>query len=424
MLAEILATGNEVLTGTIVDSNSAFIAQVLEEAGIEVRRHTCVGDDIADITAALKEMTARADVALVTGGLGPTGDDLTTEAVARAAGVGLKRDKAAYASLERFFRERGLNMREADPKQALLPEQAVCIPNRVGSAPGFFVDVGSCRVYVMPGVPFEMEIMLTESVMPDIATRRLDGPAFAAAKTVSVFGLPESEVGRLMNGLSQPFPDIRYGIRVSFPEIFVKLSTRHTDKTTALMLVENAADWTRQTIGDSAFSLQGLSLPAEVGRLLAERKETVAVAESCTGGLVGNLLTNNPGSSDYFLLSAVTYANAAKTAILNVAAKTISAHGAVSEAVVRDMAVNVRHLAGAGHGLATSGIAGPDGGTPEKPVGTVWIGLASPGGVTTRKLTLSFQNRSMNKRIFAFAALEMLRRQLIGKPTVLNQDRP
>ena len=420
MLAEILATGNEVLTGTIVDSNSAFIAQRLEEAGIEVKRHTCVGDDISDISAALKESSARADVVLVTGGLGPTGDDLTAEAVARAAGGGLQKDEAAYASLKRFFNDRGMTMRETDPKQAMLPDNAVCIPNRVGSAPGFFLDIGSCRVYVMPGVPFEMEIMLVESVIPDIGTRLADGPTFAAAKTISVFGLPESEVGRLMNGLSLHFPEIRYGIRVSFPETFVKVSIRHADKNAARSLVDKAAEWTKQTIGDFAFSIQGLSLPAEVGRLMTERKETVAVAESCTGGLVGNLLTNNPGSSGYFLLSAVTYANAAKTAVLNIPEKTISENGAVSEAVVRSMAVNVCRLAGATYGLATSGIAGPDGGTPQKPIGTVWIGLASPRGVTARKLTLSFQNRSMNKRVFAFAALEMLRRQLISKPEEKN----
>ena len=421
MLAEILATGNEVLTGTIVDSNSAFIARMLEEAGIEVNRHTCVGDDITDISVALKELTARADIVLITGGLGPTGDDLTTEAVARAAGVGLQTDKSAYASLERFFNERGVTMRETDPKQALLPEKAVCIPNRVGSAPGFYLDMGSCRVYVMPGVPFEMEIMLIESVMPDIETRRVDGPAYAAAKTVSVFGLPESEVGRLMNGLSQTFPNIRYGIRVSFPEIFIKLSIRHTDKTTARSLVDKAADWTKQSFGDCAFSLQGLSLPAEVGRLLTEKKETVAVAESCTGGLVGDLLTNNPGSSDYFLLSAVIYANTAKTAVLNVSEKTITEQGAVSENVVRAMAANACRLAGSTYGLAISGIAGPEGGTPEKPVGTVWIGLASPSGVAARKLILSFQSRIMNKRIFAFAALELLRRQIISKPKETNR---
>ncbi len=421
MIAEVLATGNEVLTGTIVDSNSAFIARLLEQAGIEVRRHTCVGDNIQEITTALKEMVARADIILVTGGLGPTGDDLTTEAVAQAAGVGLRSDKTAYASLERFFNERGVTMRETDPKQALLPEKAVCIPNPVGSAPGFFLDISDSRVYVMPGVPFEMEIMLVESVLPDIDSRRVDGPACAVAKTLSIFGLPESEVGRMMNALPEKFPRVRYGIRVSFPEIFVTVSTRHADKNTALTLVEQAADWAKQTIGDCVFSDQGLSLPAEVGRLLAEKRQTVAVAESCTGGLIGNLLTNNSGSSDYFLLSAVTYANAAKTAVLGIAEETLIKHGAVSEETARDMAENVRRLAKANYGLATSGIAGPDGGTPDKPVGTVCIGLACSRQAVARKLTLSFQNRSMNKRIFAFAALEMLRRQILSKPEDTNQ---
>lgn len=412
MLAEILATGNEVLTGTVVDSNAAFIAGALEEAGIEVRRHTCVGDDIEQIAGALTEIAARADIALITGGLGPTGDDLTTEAVARAAGVNLLLDQTAYASVERFFANRGFKMRSTDPKQALLPEGAVCIANSVGSAPGFFLDMGRCRVYVMPGVPFEMEIMMTDSVLPDIDSRRHGGRAHAAARTLSVFGLPESEVGRLIAGIADGFPGIRYGIRVSFPEIFVKVSTRGQDKSAAEALVESAARWAEQTIGECVFSSRGLSLPAETGRLLAEKKKTVAVAESCTGGLVGHLLTNNPGSSDYFLLSAVTYANAAKIGVLNVPQETIDRHGAVSEETARAMAANVRRVAGADFGLAISGIAGPDGGTAEKPVGTVCIGLASPAETYGRKLTLSFQNRAMNKRIFAFAALEMLRRQI------------
>ncbi len=413
MFAEILATGHEVLTGTIIDSNSAFIAGVLEETGIEVRRHTCVGDDIGHIAAAVKEIAGRADILLITGGLGPTGDDLTAAAVAAATGLPLHRDDTAFASVERFFNERGVTMRSTDPKQAMLPESATCIPNRVGSAPGFFLDMDKCRIYVMPGVPYEMEIMLVESVLPDIDRRREDGRSYAAGRTISVFGLPESEVGRLMAVLPDRFPDVRYGIRVSFPEIFVKFSTRGSDQNKAETQVRKAASWAVQTIGEPAFSDRGLSLPAEVGRLLAECGRTVAVAESCTGGLVGHLLTNNAGSSDYFLLSAVTYANTAKNAVLGIAEKVIAEHGAVSEKVVREMAAHVRRLAGADYGLATSGIAGPTGGTKEKPVGTVWIGLAGPEQVSARKLTLSFQDRSMNKRIFAFAALEMLRRQII-----------
>ncbi|MEW6077507.1 MAG: competence/damage-inducible protein A [Thermodesulfobacteriota bacterium] len=412
MRAEILATGNEVLTGTIVDSNSAFIAAALEETGIEVRRHTCVGDDIELIAAAVREIAGRADVALITGGLGPTGDDLTAEAVARAAGVRLAFDETAGASVRRFFEERGMKMRETDPKQTLLPEGAVCIPNSVGSAPGFSLNVGRCRVYVMPGVPFEMEIMMTASVLPDIVSRQAGGNLHAAGRTLSVFGLPESEVGRLIAGIPERFPGARYGIRVSFPEMFVRISTRDQRKDAAEALVEKAARWTQETIGECVFSGQGLSLPAEVGRLLAEKKKTVAVAESCTGGLVGHLLTNNPGSSDYFLLSAVTYANTAKTAVIGVPQETIDRYGAVSEETARAMAAGVRRLTGADYGLAISGIAGPSGGSTDKPVGTVCIGLAAPEGEFGRTLKLSFQNRSMNKRIFAFAALEMLRRQL------------
>ena len=412
MLAEILSTGNEVLSGTIVDSNAAFIASRLEEIGLEVRRHTCVGDDIDHIAASVKEIAARTDIAIITGGLGPTGDDLTAEAVARAAGVGLTIDEAARASMESFFAKRGLPVRPTDPKQAMLPRGAVCLPNNVGSAPGFCLIVDRCRVYVMPGVPFEMEIMMDQAVLPDIQRHRGE-PSQAVSRTLSIFGLPESEVGRLIAGIPETFPGIRYGIRVSFPEIFVKISSRGQHRPAVESLVDEAARWARQTIGAGVFSDQGLSLPEETGRLLTEKNKTVAIAESCTGGLIGHLLTNNPGSSDYFLLSAVTYSNAAKTAVLKVPEEIIARHGAVSEETAQAMAAGVRQQSGADLGLAVSGIAGPAGGSADKPVGTVCIGLASPAGVTGRRLTLSFQNRSMNKRFFAFIALEMLRRQLL-----------
>ncbi len=418
MIAEILSTGNEVLSGTIADTNAAWIAAQLEEAGLEVRRHTCVGDDLDDIAGALSEITGRAELVIVTGGLGPTGDDLTAAAVARAAGVVLEEDAAALASVERFFAERGSSMRAADPKQALLPRGAECLDNPVGSAPGFTLTISGCRVCVLPGVPAEMKIMLQDRVLPRVAGWQSGPRLYSAAATVSVFGLPESEAGRLINELPELFPGVRYGIQVAFPQIFVRVSARRPDRDEARALVDRARDWVRSALGGGAFSGEGLSLEAEVGRLLLEKGRTVAVAESCTGGLVADLLTGTPGSSAYFLLSAVTYANPAKTDLLGVPAEAIAAHGAVSEETARAMAAGVRQRAGADFGLATSGIAGPGGGTPEKPVGTLCIGLAAPDGtITSRQLRLAFQNRAMNKRVFAFAALEMLRRQVLDLPS-------
>lgn len=415
MIAEILSTGNEVLSGTVVDTNAAFIAQKLEEAGIEVRRHLCVGDDMDDLVAAVLEIAGRADVALMTGGLGPTGDDLTGEAVAKAAGKPLVFSEEAHRSVAAFFEARGGQMREADAKQAMLPEGAICIANDVGSAPGFVVIVGNCRVFAMPGVPHEMKKMVTDFVLPYIERLASGTHLHAATRTVSVFGLPESEVGRQMQGFNKTFPDLRYGIRVKFPEIYVKVTARLSDAAAAIHRAEAAAGWVREAIGGPAFSADGVPLEAETARLLKEGGATVAVAESCTGGLVADLLTSVPGSSAYFLFAAVTYANQAKIDVLGVPPETIETYGAVSEETARAMAEGVRHLAGATYGIATSGIAGPDGGTAEKPVGTVCIGIATPDKTDAMRLRLSFQNRAMNKRIFAFVAMEALRQEMLTR---------
>lgn len=413
MIAEILATGNEVLSGTIADTNSAHIAQVLEEAGVEVRRHTCVGDDLAHIAEAVAEICARADALLVTGGLGPTGDDLTTEAVARAAGKLMVLDPEARQSMENYFASRKRPMQPSDAKQAMLPEGAQCIANDIGTAPGFMLAMGHCHVFVMPGVPHEMKQMLETGVMPRIEALQGGGRLYAATRMVTVFGLPESTVGERMAGFETAFSQMRYGIRVKFPEIFVKVSTRQPDPHTAQEMAAKACAWVMAQVGESAFSDAGLSLEAEVGRLLVKVGATVAVAESCTGGLIADLLTNVAGSSDYFLFSGVTYANPAKINVLGVSRQTLETHGAVSEETVREMAEGARRVSGATFGLATSGIAGPSGGTKEKPVGTVCLGLAGPDGVQTSRICLSFQNRGMNKRLFAFLALEMLRRKLL-----------
>lgn len=414
MITEILSTGNEVLSGIVADTNAAWIAGRLEELGLEVKRHTCVGDDLDQIAGALLEICGRAQLVVVTGGLGPTGDDLTAAAVAQAAGLPLVQDSAALESVQRFFAERGSTMRSSDAKQALLPRGARCLVNPVGSAPGFAITIAGSHVCVLPGVPHEMKRMLTDQVLPLVEGWQARQRLFPATVTISVFGLPESEVGRRVAGLTDQFPDVRYGIRVSFPQVFVRVTTRKPVQAEAEATLAEARAWLLHSLGEKVFSGQGLSLEAEVGRLLLEKKLTVALAESCTGGLVADLLTDTPGSSAYFLLSTVTYANQAKTGLLKVPDETIATFGAVSEETVRAMARGVQRLAGADFGLAVSGIAGPGGGTPGKPVGTVCFGLAGPNNevtVTTRQL--SFQNRAMNKRLFAFAALDMLRRQVM-----------
>ncbi len=395
MKAEILATGDEILTGAVIDSNSAHIAQELEEAGIEVVRHGCVGDDIEAIATILKEISTRADMAVVTGGLGPTLDDITAEAAARAAGVELVFD------------------REAMSCQAMLPEGAECLFNSVGTAPGFVLRTGRCVFFFLPGVPSEMRRMFSGGVLPWIDKLQKGERSFSLVKTISTFGLTEASVNERLAGLTEKFSGIKLGLRARFPVIYVKLYVRGKDKERADILLEKASEFVLNKIGECAFSADGESMETVVGGFLRREKATIAVAESCTGGLISNLLTNVPGSSDYFLFSGVTYSNKAKIKVLGVSEATLKKYGAVHEETAKEMADGVRRIAGATYGISTSGIAGPGGGTNEKPVGTVCIGIATADSVEAYRLNFQFNERLRNKMIFAITALDLLRQKLL-----------
>lgn len=361
MIAEILATGDEIRSGALVDSNSAYIARELEEAGVEVVRHTSVGDDSESIVSILQEIACRADIAVVTGGLGPTDDDLTTAAAARAAGVELVLDPRALDSVEAFFKARQLPLTPTNKKQALLPTSAQCLMNPIGTAPGFQLKIEGCEIFFLPGVPFEMRQMLTAEVLPRLIQLQGRARSVRLVKTLSTFGLTESATAEHLDGFEERFPLIKLGFRAKFPEIHVKLYGSGLDEDELRSKLAKAEDWVAQQLGSKIFSNTGESLEQAVGNLLRARNETLAVAESCTGGLIADLLTEVPGSSDYFKLSAVTYANSAKINILGVAVGTLDIHGAVSEETAQEMAQGVQRISGATYGLATSGIAGPGG---------------------------------------------------------------
>lgn len=414
MITEILSTGDEVRSGAIADSNAAYIAQKIEgEAGLSVSRHSCVGDDLKGIADILKEIGARADIALVTGGLGPTGDDLTSEAAALAAGVYLKLNDTALSQMEAFFKKRNYTLNPSNRKQAVLPEGAEVLYNPVGTAPGFALKIGNCLFFFMPGVPSEMKRMLSDRVMPRIAELQGKHRHFCAVKTLSTFGLPESAVGERLSGLTEAVPGIRLGLRAVFPEIQVKLYAEGDSQAFMDTCIEKAVQWVLQQMGDKVFSLDGSSMEAVIGSLLKQKNATLAVAESCTGGLISHRITDVPGSSDYFLFSGVTYSNEAKIKVLGISPDTLGQYGAVHEETAKEMALGVKRLTGSTYGLSTSGIAGPGGGTDEKPVGTVCIGIAAPGEVFARKFHFSFGIREMNKTVFAVTAMELLRRELL-----------
>jgi len=414
--AEILATGEEIRTGALVDSNSAHIAEQLELAGVKVVRLNAVGDELAQLTAVLQEIGNRADVAVVTGGLGPTVDDLSAQAAAAAAGVGLSLDPAALASIEEFFRRRNRPMNPSIRKQAMLPAGATALFNPVGTAPGFQLKIGRCGFFFLPGVPSEMQRMLADHVLPRVADLMGGRRQVRRIKTLSCFGLTESLTGERLEGLDREFPDVQLGLRARFPEIQVKLYCSGPDEPGVAAALEGAAGWARGRLGDMVFADGGEPMEAVVGGLLRERRATLAVAESCTGGLIAHRLTEVAGSSDYFLLAAVTYANEAKTRLLGVAEDMLARCGAVHTDTARELAAGVRRLAGATHGIATSGIAGPAGGSAEKPVGTVCIGLATPEQAIGYQFHFNYGRRALNKQMFAMKALDVLRRELLGLP--------
>ena len=416
MQAEILATGDEIRTGSLVDTNSAYLAEILEHNGIEVTRHHSVGDDLEMLVKVIDEIGRRADMAIVTGGLGPTEDDLSSAAAARVSGRPLVADARALAEIEDFFRKRNRIMNESNRKQAYFPQGARCLYNHLGTAPGFQITIGRCAFFFLPGVPFEMRAMFNEQVIP--ALHAMLGPArqFRLVRVVSTFGLPESAVGEKVVAITDAYPAVKLGLRAKFPEIQVKLYLNTVDEASGRKTLDDAVRWVVDRLGANVFSLQERSMAAEVGELLCRRGATIALAESCTGGLMANWMTNTAGSSDYFLFSAVTYSNASKKSILGVSEQTLQQHGAVSEQTAREMAEGVRRAAGATFGLATTGIAGPSGGSAEKPVGTVCIGVSSPEASVARRFQLSFGERLMNKRIFAMVALDWLRRRLLEKP--------
>ena len=414
MIAEIMATGEEIRSGALIDSNSAYIADKLEEVGVFVARHTCVGDDLDLLISAFKEIGSRADVAVVTGGLGPTSDDLSAQAAAAAAEVSLVLNQTARQSLENFFKERKRVLNPASQKQALLPEGAQCFANPIGTAPGFSIKIGKCLFFFLPGVPGEMRRMLSDSVLPQLNQNLGATRNFYRVKTLSTFGLTESKVFERLAGLENTFPEISLGLRVKFPEIQVKLYANGPNKQQLNDNLESTARWVTDKMGNKVFSQQGDPMEKAVGQLLREKQATLALAESCTGGLIANMLTNESGSSDYFVFSGITYSNQAKIDILNVSAETIRIHGAVHENTAKEMARGARSISGATYGLATSGIAGPTGGTKDKPVGTVCIGLATPHASVGHRFYFWLGNRIMNKQVFAMAALDVLRRELLG----------
>jgi nicotinamide-nucleotide amidase len=406
----ILSTGDELTTGRIVDTNSSWIADKLFEIGIEVAAVLTVGDHRDRLAAAWRRGLELADVVISTGGIGPTADDLTSEVVADVVGMPLVEDAASADRIRQLFAAFGREMPLNNLKQALFPRGATIIPNAFGTAPGYRIEHDGRHVVVLPGVPREMKPMMEETVLPWLVHLR-GGDEVFVPRTFQTFGLTESGLDELVAGLVDP-AEARVSFRASFPEISLRLVV-HGLPADAAARADALAARVRERIGPFLYGEGAVTMEEVVGRLLRERGLTVALAESCTGGLVAHRLTNVPGSSEYVRGAVVAYANAAKEALLGVRAETLAAHGAVSEETAAEMAAGARRVFGTSLAVSTTGIAGPTGGTPEKPVGTVCLALAADAGVVTRRYQL-WGTRDWVKLLASQLALDWMRRHALG----------
>ena len=382
MTVAVLSIGTEITRGELVNTNAAWLAAGATDLGFEVIEQCTVDDDKARIVAALDRIARGSKVVLCSGGLGPTTDDLTTEAVAAALGVGLERDAAALDHVRRRLEKFGRSLTDANAKQADFPAGATVLPNPIGSACGFMVEVRGARAFFMPGVPSEMKRMFEEQVVPRI---REMSPNDSHQIRYRTFGLPESLVGEKLEGIEAAHPGVTIGYRAHFPEIEVKVLARAAAHQEAIALAEKAAAEVRARLGDVIYGHGEDTFAGIVGRALRTRGWTLAIAESCTGGLVGHLLTREPGASDFLVLDAVTYANSAKQAVLGVDEEVLRGHGAVSAEVATRMAEGARRVSGADVALAITGIAGPTGGSDTKPVGLVFIAASTAKGCVVKE---------------------------------------
>ncbi len=414
--AVIMSTGDEITTGKIVDTNANYLADKLAEIGIDLVTVITVGDVPDRLEWAWRTAIGLGDIVISTGGIGPTADDLTTETVARLAGKKLWRDEPSVEHMKRLFASINRVMPENNLKQALFPEGAEIILNPLGTAPGFRLPVTigghSSQLIVLPGVPREMKPMMENTVIPWIHQNRGTDTVYAV-RIFQTFGISESGLDAAVEGLIKP-EEARVSFRASFPQISLRILVEGKPGEAERKL-EGLAERVRSKIADHIYAEGETTMEETVGKLLSEKKLTLAVAESCTGGLIGHRITNIPGSSNYLIADLVTYSNEMKQDLLGVAPETLAKFGAVSEECVREMAAGARKRTGASIAVATSGVAGPDGGTPDKPVGTVCIGFSAGGISESRRYQLR-GTRDWIKLLTSQVALDWIRRYTLGLP--------
>jgi nicotinamide-nucleotide amidase len=413
MYGEIITIGDELISGRVVDLNAWYAAGRLTATGLRVIRVTTVGDYQESISKALQKALGESQFVIITGGLGSTSDDITNEIAASALNRPLCLDEEMYEQIRTYVSARGMKMSRAFEKMAWMPEDSKILCPKENVC-GFSLVENKVRLYFLPGVPEQMRYLMDEVVIPDLLLHCTALPALKH-KVLKLYGLNEPSIAERLRDLPEKSGNVILGFYPRFPENHITLSLRGEDEPSVTGEIDLMEREIRSRVGSFIFATGDQMMEGVVGEMLLRKKLTLSVAESCTGGLIGNLLTNVPGSSGYFLGGMIVYGNQAKMDLLRVSKETLDTHGAVSDPVAREMATGVRRELKTDLGLSVTGIAGPDGGTAEKPVGTVYIGLASGDETFSGKYRF-WGKREQNKLNSAMMALDWVRRVLHGDP--------
>jgi nicotinamide-nucleotide amidase len=414
MKVGILTIGNELISGKTQDINSSYIARLVTAKGWQVAVTMSVPDDENAIGGALSYCMSLAEAVIVTGGLGPTADDITTEAIARAFGLKLVTDEIVLANIKERFEKYQIRWTDNNAKQAVFPEGAETIRNVIGTAWGYFLKRDGKIIFVVPGVPAEVQRMVPESVLPILRRELETSASYIESRTIKLSGITEARVDQILADVNFEALGVDVGFYPGFPEIQVVLTARYSTEQEAKARINTAEKHASERLQQYIFAYDQDTLEGIVARLLTEKKLTLAVAESCTGGLITDRLTDIPGSSAFLERGVIAYSNKSKTDLLGVSEDVLRDYGAVSEQAAILMAEGVRSFGGCDLGLATTGIAGPAGGTEEKPVGTVFIALADGRKTICRHYSFRWERRR-NKTITSQTALMMLKRYLRGE---------
>jgi len=412
MKAEIISVGTELLLGQIVNTNAQIISQELQKIGIDVYYHTAVGDNKGRLTEIFHTAWNRSDVIITTGGLGPTQDDLTKEAIAEYLNLPLVLDEDSLNKIREYFQKRRREMPVNNWKQALLPEGSKPIPNQKGTAPGIFLEKGGKIVIMLPGPPFEMEAMLKDYVVPQLSKKT---SSVIFSRVLKFYGIGESLLEEKIKDLIENQSNPTIAPLAKRGEVTIRLTAKAGSREEAMSLIEPVEAEIRSRFGEYLYAFDDENIEDVVARLLLEKNKTLAIAESCTGGLVSHKLTQVPGISNSLDRAIVTYSNRAKEEVLHVKSETLKNYGAVSEQTAVEMAEGARRISNTDIGLSTTGIAGPSGGSKEKPVGLVYMACADSSGCTVER-HLFIGNRSDIKEMAANAALQLLRKKLLMLP--------